>query len=101
MSEITYSIIWTNEAKSDLKDIYNFIKKKSLQGAKNVVTDIRNAPKSVRFAHQHESEYYNHKYKRIIVRNYKILYRIDEYRKELIIFAVFDTRQNPNKLSSY
>lgn len=92
MAESAYRIIWTDEAKEDLKDIFNFIKKKSHQDAKNVISNIRNAPKSVHFSHQNEDEQYNNNYKRIIVRNYKILYRADEHKKELIITAVFDTR---------
>lgn len=101
MAEPTYKIIWTDEAKNDLKDIYTFIKNKSPQGAKNVISDIRNATRTVHFSEQNENEWYNTKYKRIVVRNYKILYRTDEKKKELIISAVFDTRQNPDKLSEY
>jgi len=81
MVEKTYKIIWTNEAKNDSKDIFDFIKKQSVQSAKNVISDIRNAPKSVRFLHQNEVEYYNEKYQKIIIRNYKILYRINEFKK--------------------
>lgn len=69
-----------------------------MQGAKNVVSDIRKAPKSVHYPHQNEDEKYNEKYKRIIVRNYKILYRTNENKKELIIVSIFDTRQNVDKL---
>lgn len=58
MVSATYKIIWTDEAKADLKDIYEFIRKESLQGAKNVVFDIRNAPKSVCFPQQNEKEWY-------------------------------------------
>lgn len=101
MTKLTYKIIWTDEAKNDLKDIYDFIKNKSSQGAKNVISDIRTATKSVHFSNQNENEWYNSKYKKIIVRNYKILYQTNEQKKELIIFAVFDTRQNPDKLSEY
>lgn len=99
MVEKTYKIIWTNEAKNDLKDIFDFIKKQSVQSAKNVISDIRNASESIRFSHQNENEYYNNKYQRIIIRNYKILYRINESKKELIIATVFHTSQNPEKLS--
>lgn len=35
-----YKIRWSAEAKADVKKIYDFIKNKSVQGAKNVVTDI-------------------------------------------------------------
>lgn len=95
----TYKIIWTDEAKKDLKDIFDFIKIQSVQSAKNVISDIRNAPKAIRFSTQYEEEYYNDKYRRIIIRNYKILYRISESKNELIIATVFHTSQNPEKLS--
>jgi ribosomal protein L22 len=72
---------------------------KSLQGAKNVVSDIRNAPKSVYFPHQNQDELYNNQYMRMVVRDYKILYKINEQIKELIVYAVFDARQNPDKLT--
>ena len=99
MVEKTYKIIWTNEAKNDLKDIFDFIKKQSGQSAKNVISEIRNAPKTIRFSNQNEQEYYNYRYQRIIIRNYKILYRINELKNELIVAAVFHTSQNPEKLS--
>lgn len=99
MAETTYKVVWTDEAKADLKDIYDFIQKKSLQGAKNVISDIRNAPKSVHYSHQNESELYNNKYLRVVVRHYKILYRINEQKKELIVCVVFDTNQSPDKLA--
>lgn len=35
-----YKIRWSAEAKADVKKIYDFTKNKSVQGAKNVVTDI-------------------------------------------------------------
>lgn len=99
MAKATYKVIWTDEAKTDLKDIYDFIKKKSLQGAKNVISDIRKAPNAVHFSYQNEDELYNNKYLRITVRHYKILYRINEPKKELIVYVVFDTNQSPDKLS--
>ncbi|WP_161554442.1 type II toxin-antitoxin system RelE/ParE family toxin [Sinomicrobium soli] len=98
MAGNTYKIIWTDEAKSDLKDIYDFLKSKSPQGAGNVISEIRNAPKSVRFSHQNQDEEYNNTYKRIVIRHYKILYRIDEDKKTLVVATVFDARQNPDKL---
>lgn len=100
MAKVTYKIIWTDGAKEDLKDIYNFVKTKSLQGAKNVITDIKNAPKSVHFSQQNETEVYNPQYMRIVVRNYKILYKINDYHHELIVYTVYDTRQNPDGLSN-
>lgn len=95
----TYKIIWTAEAKKDLKEIFDFIKTQSVQSAKNVISDIRNAPNTIRFSQQNEEEHYNDKYQRIILRNYKILYRISESKNELIIATVFHTSQDPEKLS--
>ncbi len=99
MAKKNYKVVWSDEAKSDLKDIYNYIKNKSPQGAKNVISDIRKAPNAVHFSYQNEDELYNNKYLRITVRHYKILYRINEPKKELIVYVVFDTNQSPDKLS--
>ena len=95
----TYKIIWTDEAKKDLKDIFDFIKIQSVQSAKNVISDIKNMSKTIRFSNQNKQEYYNDRYQRIIIRNYKILYRISDSKNELIIAAVFHTSQNPEKIS--
>ena len=45
-------IIWDNNAKTDLKLIYDFIKLKSPQGAKNVINDIVVKAKNIKFSHQ-------------------------------------------------
>lgn len=53
-----YQVLWSNTSKKDLKNIHNFIKKKSPQGAKNVVLDIRQAIKTIIFPKQTEIEIY-------------------------------------------
>ena len=90
-----YKIRWSNEEKNDVKKIYDFIKLKSEQGAKNVVQELRNAPKSIVFADQYSVDEYAKKCRRIVVRNYKILYVTNENTQTIDIIAVFDTRQNP------
>ena len=94
-----YKIKWSNEAKLDVKNIYDFIKPKSVQAAKNLVTDIRNAPKSVVFENQFSADDYVPECRKIVVKNYKILYIADLHNKAINIIAVFDTRQNPDKLT--
>lgn len=94
-----YKIKWSHEAKTDVKKIYDFIKQKSIQAAKNVVTDIRNAPKTIVFDKQYSVDEYAYECRKIVVRNYKILYIADFKNKTIDIVAVFDTRQNPDKLS--
>lgn len=94
-----YKIKWSNEAKSDVKNIYDFVKLISVEAAKNLVTDIRNAPKSVVFENQYSADEYASQCRKIVVKNYKILYVADVQNKIINIIAVFDTRQNPDKLS--
>jgi plasmid stabilization system protein ParE len=43
-------VVWTKQAKEALKDIYDYYKEKSLQGAKNVKEDLLKAPKSIYFS---------------------------------------------------
>jgi len=42
-------ILWDNQAKADLKLIFDFLRLKSPQGAKNVITDIVTQSKKYSF----------------------------------------------------
>ncbi len=91
-------ILWDNQAKSDLKIIHDFIALKSKQGAKNVIRDIVNQSKQIHFGEQYQvDEILGFPFRRIIVRNYKIIYKIQS-KSEIRILQIFDTRQNPSKL---
>ncbi|WP_269240391.1 type II toxin-antitoxin system RelE/ParE family toxin [Flavobacterium limnophilum] len=91
-------ILWDNQAKADLKLIFEFIKLKSLQGAKNVIRDIVAQSKDIHFVEQYQvDEFLGEPYRRMIVRNYKIVYKIHS-KTEIRILQIFDTRQNPIKL---
>ncbi len=68
-------IIWSTQSKESLKDIYDYYKVRSLQGAKNVRSDLINAPKKIIFAKQYQLDEINPNYRRIVVRDYKLLYR--------------------------
>jgi len=48
------TIYWDNEAKADLKLIFEFIKIKSIQGAKNVVKDIVKQSKNIHYPAQYQ-----------------------------------------------
>ncbi|MFV5702803.1 type II toxin-antitoxin system RelE/ParE family toxin [Flavobacterium sp. XS2P12] len=94
------TILWDNQAKADLKLIFEFIKLKSPQGAKNVIRDIVVQSKNIHFAKQYqEDEFLGEPYRRIIVRDYKIIYKIHSER-EIRILQIFDTRQNLSKLKN-
>lgn len=91
-------IIWTQQAKLAVKSIYNFYKKKSLQGAKNVKSDLLQSPKLIRFSKQYQLDDINPNYRRIVVRDYKILYK--EKGNTIQIMDVICTRQSPEKLKN-
>ncbi|WP_396185481.1 type II toxin-antitoxin system RelE/ParE family toxin [Flavobacterium sp.] len=91
-------ILWDNQAKSDLKLIFEFIKIKSIQGAKNVVKDIIKQSKNIHYPEQYQvDEIIGEPYRRMVVRDYKIIYKIHS-ETEIRILQIFDTRQNPIKL---
>ena len=91
-------ILWDNQAKADLKIIFEFIKLKSPQGAKNVINDIIAHSKSIHFTEQYQvDEFLGNPYRRMIVRDYKIVYKIHS-KTEIRILQIFDVRQNPIKL---
>jgi addiction module RelE/StbE family toxin len=88
------AIIWDNQAKADLKLIFEFIKLKSPQGAKNVISDIVSQSKNIHFVEQYQvDEFLGEPYRRMIVRDYKVIYKIHS-ENEIRILQIFDTRQN-------
>jgi addiction module RelE/StbE family toxin len=94
------TILWDNQAKADLKLIFEFIKLKSPQGAKNVITDIVAQSKNIHFVEQYQvDEFLGEPYRRMIVRDYKVIYKIHS-ENEIRILQIFDTRQYSIELKS-
>ena len=91
-----FRIIWTDQAVESLRDIYDYFKDKSPQGAANVLHDLLNSPKAIVFAQQFQIDDINPKYRRIVVRNYKVLYREDG--KTIYIIDIVSTHQSPEVL---
>jgi hypothetical protein len=56
-----FRIIWSKQAKEALKDIYDYYKEKSLQGARNVKADLLNSPKTNYFSKQYQVDEINPK----------------------------------------
>lgn len=91
-------ILWDDNAKSDLKIIYDFLKIKSVHSAKKVIADILHQAKSIHFSEQYQvDEILGEPYRRMIVRNYKIIYKVQS-ESEIRILMIFDSRQNPMKM---
>lgn len=87
-------IIFDVEAEKDLKLIFDYLKIKSKQGAKNVLNDIISNIKSIRFVTQYQvDEFLGEPYRRIIVRNYKIIYKVQS-ESEVRIVQIFDCRKS-------
>ena len=49
----TLKIIWTNQAIATLKEIYDYYKEKSPQGAINVRRDLLESPKTILYSKQY------------------------------------------------
>jgi len=44
------AIVWTFQAKESLKSIYDYYKEKSHQGARNVINELLQSPKTIAFS---------------------------------------------------
>lgn len=91
-------IVWTKQAKEALKSIYDYYKSKSVKGARNVKSDLLNSPKTIFFSKQYQVDDINPKYRRIVVRHYKVLYK--EENGVIQIVDIVSTRQSPDVLES-
>lgn len=91
-------IIWTDQAKSALKHIYDYYKDKSVQGAKHVKSDLLKSPKTILFAKQYQLDEINPKYHRIVVRDYKVLYK--EEKGVIQVVDIISSRQSPEVLKN-
>ncbi len=89
-------VIWTDQAKAALKHIYDYYKDKSVQGAKNVKSDLLKSPKTILYSKQYQLDEINPKYHRIVIRDYKVLYK--EENGVIQIVDIISTRQSPEVL---
>jgi len=104
--EIAFRILWTDLAVNQLKDIfdYHYIKaspvvaKRLVKSILDATVILHNNPKSGR----KEDLLLNRpqEFRFVIVKNFKIIYWIDNDFNIVNIATVFDTRQNPEKISN-
>ncbi|MDO8365701.1 MAG: type II toxin-antitoxin system RelE/ParE family toxin [Saprospiraceae bacterium] len=97
----TYPVIWTLPAIDSLRDIFNFIKTDSPQGAKNVVTALVTLGNSLATLPARNpvepllaDELVTYRF--AVKWNYKIIYTIEN--ESVMIVEVFDTRRDPSRL---
>ncbi|MDR9488140.1 type II toxin-antitoxin system RelE/ParE family toxin [Salibacter sp.] len=86
-------VIWTNQAVTSLNEIYSFYWDKSEKGARNVINDLVKAPETIKFPKQYQRDEFNSSYRRVIVRTFKLLYRVEDSR--IVIMDVVGTSENP------
>ncbi|SEN88232.1 Plasmid stabilization system protein ParE [Flavobacterium sp. CF108] len=94
-------IYWTDFAKKELKDIFDYYKKEAnLSVARKLVIGI--TKETIKLQGQSEIgqkeellENYSKEIRYLIFKNYKIIYWINSERNSIEILDVFDTRQNP------
>jgi|SRR5690606_109212 plasmid stabilization system protein ParE len=98
-------IYWTNFAKSELQSIFLYHKlNASPTVAKKLVSDIVKESQKLSkqpLIGQDEELLKDFKlgYKYLVFKNYKLVYLFDTNRNRIEIHDVFDTRQNPVKIS--
>lgn len=91
------SAIWSAEAIADLKSIYYYLlNRNSPETALKIRNEIFNAPQSIVFLEQFQPDEYLTNYRRIVVRNYKILYIIQG--TTIYIISVFNSYSHPSKM---
>ncbi len=91
-----FSVIWTSKSFEDISNIHHYLSNKiSLEIANKIVDEIYQAPNSITFVEQFQTDEYRKDYRRIIVKNYKILYHLKN--SEIFIIRIFNTLQDPTK----
>lgn len=93
-----FTIIWSKQAREALKDIYQYYIEKSLQSAMHLKADLLNSPKTIYFSKQYQVDDINPKYRRIVVRHYKVLYK--EEKGTIQVVDIVSTLQSPEILEN-
>ncbi|OXE95017.1 plasmid stabilization system protein ParE [Flavobacterium araucananum] len=96
MSNTKTVVFWTKNAKEDLKDIYISLKKEiSKESVLKIRDELFHCTDNIVFPEQFQIDEYRIDCRRIVIRNYKILYQIKE--DSIFVIRVFNSFQNPMK----
>ena len=99
-----FKIIWSEFAETQLDDIFDYyqkeagplIAKKLLKG---IINDAKKLLQSPLIGQEEELlKHRGVKYRYLVVKNYKLIYSVDQENGLIKIADVFDTRQNPSKI---
>jgi plasmid stabilization system protein ParE len=91
-------ISWTPKSKESLSIIWEFYSSKSERAPEKIIGDIIDTVENIHYDLQYQQEIpLGIAYRRAISLHFKIIYRVEG--KQIIILDIFDSRQDPNKLS--
>ena len=94
-----YTISWSARAKLDVKYIYlQLLTRNSKSISQKIRDEIINAPTKIVFPEQFQLDEYLIECRRIIVRNYKILYLVQN--TTIHIVSVFNSHSHPSKMKA-
>jgi len=88
---VVQKIKWTKQAKSDLYDIYRFIARDSTRYAQIQIENIQNAVSNLAnfpLMGRNVPEFPYLPYREILVGNYRVLYRLEGEKGQIIIMSV-------------
>lgn len=90
-------IRWSDEAIQDLRLVFlDLQKRNSKEIALKIRTELFRAPKSIIFPEQFQVDEYFPRFRRIVVRNYKVLYYENE--GTINIAGIFNSYQDTSKM---
>ena len=96
MNNPIYAVLWSNNAKLDLKDIYLSLEKNiSLPVAIKISEEIFGSLNSITFPEQFQIDEYRIDCRRLIIRNYKIPYQF--HNNTIYVVRIFNNFQDPIK----
>ena len=88
-------ILWSEDAENSLESIFDYYFQFSEKVAERMRTNILDKISTLRFVKQYQIDEINPDYRRIIVKHYKVVYKVQ--KKTILILNIFDTRQDPAK----
>ncbi len=96
------NVIWSQEARESLSEIYNYIFENSPQNAEMVLDKIIELVDSLhdeRYEFAIDPIINKEKFRHVSIWSYKIIY--ERTKKEVLILDIFNGKQNPDKLKKY
>lgn len=90
-------IQWSFKAQADVKQIYfDLLKRNSKAVSQKIKDEILVAPESIIFPEQYQIDECITECRRIVIRNYKILYLTEG--EIITVISVFNTHRHPSKM---